>query len=124
MRLKKGPFFAYQNAISLHFADFASTGFPELKKEFFKQVKADFERVDGAISPNNPWIHQEIELSLEELLKNINTEEQLNNVLKKLPTEQKQELMKAPKSKKYKRKSFWIMWLAANKKKRKICSKP
>jgi hypothetical protein len=95
---KKGPFFSYQNAISLQFADFSHEGFPELKKEFFKKVKDDFKLLllNEPIPPNNPWIHQTVEVSLDALLNQIHTEEQLHNVLTKLPDEQKQEVMKSP----------------------------
>ena len=103
---KKGPFFPYQNAISVHFADFVRVSFPNLKEVFFKHTQADFATLDVRIPPINLWIHQEIELSFEELLKNINTQEQLNDVLKKLPDAQKNELMKEPKVKKLQAQKF------------------
>ncbi|MFI4963465.1 MAG: hypothetical protein ACHP6H_06380, partial [Legionellales bacterium] len=93
---KKGPFFPYQNAISLHFADFARTGFPDLNSAFFLKVKADFESLEETIPPNNPWIHQEVELSIKELSNCIQNQEQLDILFKKLPEPLKQELKKFP----------------------------
>lgn len=93
---KPGPFIPYQNAISLNFAEFARIGFPNLKPEFFKAMLQDFQALNGTIPPNNPWIHKEIELSIDALLKKIHTEEQFDALLKKLPPEQKKELMESP----------------------------
>ncbi|MFI4963109.1 MAG: hypothetical protein ACHP6H_04545 [Legionellales bacterium] len=93
---KPGPFISYQNAISLHFSEFTGIGFPELKPDFFKAALADFKSINENIPPNNPWIHQEMELSITELVKQVQTEEQLDILLKKLPPEQQNELLKSP----------------------------
>ena len=95
-RSKPGPFIPYQNAISLNFAEFTRIGFRNLNPEFFDAVLLDFKTLNGIIPSNNPWIHKEIELSMDALLKNIRNEEQLDVLMKKLPPEQQKELMESP----------------------------
>lgn len=97
---KPGPFLRHQGAICLNLAQLACIGFPEINPEFFAGVCADFgpqlTALHGTIPHNNPWVHADIELSIEQLLHHIHDEEQLDTLLKKLPPEQRAELMASP----------------------------
>ena len=94
---KKGLFVSHQGSICLDFAEFIQVALPELALGYFQLISTDFNTLKKEdITPTNPSVHANIELSVEELLTKITDEEQLQTVLDKLPLTQKNEVMASP----------------------------
>ena len=93
---KPGPFVSHQGTICLNFIEFVKRGWPELESEFCQSVVDDFNSNQNPIRHDNPWVYAQIELSLEEFTGFINTEGQLNRLLKKLPPVQQREMLALP----------------------------
>ena len=97
---KPHPFIHHQGSICLNFIEFIKAGFPGLASDFVKVASNDFKEQQGNIKHTNPHVHASIDISVEELLAEIKTEEQLDAVLKKLPEYAQAEILASPEIKK------------------------
>ena len=97
---KPYPFFHHQGSICLNFCDFIMAAFPALLPQFVQTARDDFTSLHGGIKNTNAHVHASVEISVDDLLKKIKDEAQLDAVLKKLPPEAKAEILASPAIKK------------------------
>lgn len=96
---KPGPFLSRQGSICINFAEVMQSEISNLSK-FFQSCLVDFREVikskDRQIGHINTRVYADIELSLEELVLQIQNEEQLQRLLAKLPVDQQVLLRNSP----------------------------
>ncbi|MDP1603340.1 MAG: hypothetical protein Q8M03_08760 [Legionella sp.] len=89
-------FVNHQGSICCNLGEFIQVALPEINQDYFKHICDDFSSLNGAITSTNPAVLAIVEINLDVLLSKIINEEQLEAVLKKLPAEQKVNILASP----------------------------
>lgn len=96
---KDGPFVSHQGSVCLDFAELLHSG-SQQEQLYFESIREDFKTLKKEdITHQNPSVHATVELRIEELLAKITDDDQLQAVLKRLPSEQRDEILASPQIK-------------------------
>lgn len=96
---KDGPFVSHQGSICLGFSELVHSG-SQQEQLYFENIREDFKTLKKEdITHQNPSVHATVELRIEELLAKITDDDQLQAVLKRLPSEQRDEILASPQIK-------------------------
>lgn len=95
-----GTFVTHKGSICVNFAAFIQASNSVLRVSSINAILDDFEQGRGKLRPFNKQVCESIEIDVNQLVEKIQSEEQLKVVLKKLPLEERQELLASPQIKK------------------------